>query len=81
MNESQIGYALITTGLLLNLHFILGAKKRRKLRNKLLACVEMLRIIHHSSDTIKSGKGIVPRKLWNDLRKVVVMTSNIKTGI
>ena len=81
MTEQQIGYALISIGLLFNLHFILGARKRRKMRNKLLACVETLRIIHHSGDTIKSGKGVIPRKLWNDVRKIVVMTSNIKTGI
>lgn len=81
MNESQIGYLLITTGLFLNLQFILGAKKRRKMRNRLLACVETLRIIHHSSDTGKTHKGIVPKKIWADVKKIVIMTSDIKTGI
>jgi hypothetical protein len=81
MTEQQIGYALISIGLLLNLHFILGAKKRRKMRNRLLACVETLRCIHHSSDTIRNGKGVIPRKLWNDTKKIIVMTSDIKTGI
>ena len=81
MNETQIGYILITTGLLLNLQFILGAKKRRKMRNRLLACVETLRIIHHSSDTGKTHKGIIPKKIWADVKKVVIMTSDIKTGI
>ena len=80
MNESQIGYILITTGLLFNLHFILGAKKRRKIRNRLLACVETLRVIHHSSDTSKTHKDIIPKKIWADVKKVIVMTSDIKTG-
>ena len=81
MNESQIGYALITTGLLLNLHFILGAKKRRKMRNRLLACVTTLRVIHEQSDTSAVGKGIIPKRLWADVKKIIIMSSDIKTGI
>lgn len=57
----------------------LRLRKIRPTYRQLLGILELLRITYHEAGKSTSGKGIIPRKVWNEVQKAVTLTANINT--